>query len=84
MERALMTYDEVAAMFPGKSWRWVRDFLVAGRRVDAVRIGRDRFVVRASVARLIAQSTVHGFERVRLPARVARRELGGAAAGGAR
>lgn len=52
-----MSYDEVAAMFPGKNWRWVRDFLVKHKRVDTVKVGRDTFVVRASVVRLIAQST---------------------------
>lgn len=72
MDQTLMSYEEVAEMFPGKTARWVRDFLVAGKRVDAVRVGRDRFVVRASVVRLIARSTVHGLEQVRLPARVMR------------
>lgn len=57
MERVLMSYEEVAAMFPGKNRRWVRDFLVAPKRVESVKLGRDRFVVRDSVVRLIAQST---------------------------
>lgn len=57
MEQVLMSYDEVAAMFPGKNWRWVRDFLVKHKRVEAVKVGRDTFVVRSSVVRLIAQST---------------------------
>lgn len=57
MEQVLMSYDEVAAMFPGKNWRWVRDFLVKHKRVESVKVGRDTFVVRASVVRLIAQST---------------------------
>lgn len=57
MDQALMSYEEVAAMFPGKNWRWVRDFLVKHNRVDAVKVGRDVFVTRASVVRLIAQST---------------------------
>lgn len=53
----LMSFAEVAAMFPGKNRRWVRDFLVAPKRVESVKLGRDRFVVRESVVRLIAQST---------------------------
>lgn len=72
MGQVLMSYGEVAEMFPGKSERWVRDFLVAGKRVDSVKVGRDRFVVRESLVRLIARSTVRGFEQVRLPARVMR------------
>lgn len=57
MDQVLMSYEEVAAMFPGKNWRWVRDFLVKNKKVDAVKVGRDIFVVRSSVVRLIAQST---------------------------
>lgn len=57
MDQVLMSYEEVAAMFPGKNWRWVRDFLVKQNRVEAVKVGRDVFVTRASVVRLIAQST---------------------------
>ena len=57
MDQVLMSYEEVAAMFPGKGWRWVRDFLVKQKRVEAVKVGRDVFVTRASVVRLIAQST---------------------------
>lgn len=58
MEQVLMSYAEVAAMFPGKTPRWVRDFLVVPKRVESVQLGRDRFVVRSSVVRLIAQSTI--------------------------
>lgn len=57
--QGLMSYEEVAKMFPGRTVRWVRDFLVAPKRVDSVKIGRYRFIVRASLVRLIARSTTH-------------------------
>ena len=43
-------------MFPGKNVRWVRDKLVARQLVDTLKVGRDRFVVRSSVVKYIANA----------------------------
>lgn len=66
----LLSYEACAGLFPGKSARWVRDFLVRPRRVDTVKLGRDRFVVKASLEKLVARSTRVGFQFGPLPARV--------------
>lgn len=71
MEQALMSYAEVAELFPGKGARWVRDYLVRPRRVDVVKLGRDRFVVRESLKRLITQSTRRGHVFARISREVA-------------
>ena len=52
----LMSFAEVAKMFPGKNVRWVRDKLVARQLVDTLKVGRDRFVVRSSVVKYIANA----------------------------
>ncbi len=44
----LMTTDEVLAFFPGKNAEWVRNVLVRPRRVEVVKVGRTRFIVRRS------------------------------------
>lgn len=67
----LLSYEECAKLFPGKPARWVRDFLVRPRRVDVVKIGRDRFVVKASLERLVARSTRAGFQFAVMPRRAA-------------
>lgn len=68
----LLNYEECAKLFPGKPARWVRDFLVRQNRVDVVKLGRDRFVVKASLEKLVARSTRKGHEFAFMPERVAR------------
>ncbi len=68
----LLNYEECAKLFLGKPARWVRDFLVRQKRVDVVKIGRDRFVVKASLEKLVAQSTRKGYDFAFMPERVAR------------
>ncbi len=58
----LMTLAQVAALFPGRTVRWVRERLVTGRRVDSVRVDGVVFVLRPSLERFIAASTTRAFE----------------------
>lgn len=58
----LMTLGEVAALFPGRTVRWVRERLVTGRRVDSVRIDGVVFVLRPSLERFLVASTTRAWE----------------------
>lgn len=60
----LLSYEQVAAMFPGKTPRWVRERLVNPRRVDSVRIGGSGFVVRKSLEDYLALHTRHSHKRI--------------------
>lgn len=61
----LMSAEQVAAMFPGKSVRWVMDKLVRAKRVDVVKIGGSRWIVKSSLVRMMELQTRHGFRAVR-------------------
>lgn len=58
----LMTLEQVAALFPGRTVRWVRERLVSGRRVDSVRVDGVVFVLRPSLERFIASHTTRAWE----------------------
>ena len=54
----LMTLEEVAALLPGRTARWVRENLVAENRVDSVNLGkRSIFIKRQSFYDYIERQT---------------------------
>lgn len=67
MKDELLTLQEVAEMFPGKTTRWVRDFFVTPKRVSALRLGRrNTFIDRHSLEDYLKRKTVKAHVRVKL------------------
>ncbi len=52
----LLTFEEAAALFPGKNVRWVRDKLVKAGRVAWVSVLGTRYVVRSSLEDFVARN----------------------------
>lgn len=60
----LIPIKDVAEQF-SKSTRWVREYLIAGKRVESVNLNRKNiFVVRQSLENYLHLHTKHAFRQV--------------------